>query len=77
MMSRPHKNQMYRMPWSLNDNAIGWLEVTDKCNIYCRGCYRTNMEGHKPLEQIKEEIRFFKEWRNCDNISIGQGCVKQ
>ena len=69
----PRKRDMYRMPWSMNDNPIGWLEVTDKCNIYCRGCYRRNMTGHKPLEQIKEELRFFKEWRNCDNISIAGG----
>jgi pyruvate-formate lyase-activating enzyme len=64
---------MYRMPWSLNDNPIGWLEVTDKCNIYCRGCYRQNMTGHKSLAEIKEEIDLFKEWRNCDNISIAGG----
>lgn len=70
---RPPKSAMYRMPWSLNDNPIGWLEITDKCNIYCRGCYRTNISGHKSLEQVKEEIRFFKEWRNCDNISIAGG----
>ncbi len=69
----PRKRDMYRMPWSLNDNPIGWLEITDKCNIYCRGCYRRNITGHKPLEQIKEELRFFKEWRNCDNISIAGG----
>lgn len=70
---KPRKRDMYRLPWSMNDNAIGWLEITDKCNIYCRGCYRRNMTGHKSLEQIKEEIRFFKEWRNCDNISIAGG----
>ncbi len=70
---KPRKREMYRMPWSMNDNPIGWLEITDKCNIYCRGCYRRNLTGHKPLEQIKEELRFFKEWRNCDNISIAGG----
>jgi hypothetical protein len=70
---RPFKKDMYRFPWSMNDNPIGWLEVTDKCNIYCRGCYRLNREGHKSLEQVKEEIRFLKEWRNCDNISIAGG----
>lgn len=70
---RPFKKDMYRFPWSLNDNPIGWLEVTDKCNIYCRGCYRLNKTGHKTLEQVKEEIRFLKEWRNCDNISIAGG----
>ena len=70
---RPPKHDMYRMPWSLNDNPIGWLEITDVCNIYCRGCYRRNLTGHKSLEQVKEEIDFFKEWRNCDNISIAGG----
>jgi hypothetical protein len=68
------KRDLYRFPWSGNDNPIGWLEVTDKCNTYCRGCYRINgMQGHKPLEQIKEEITMLKEWRNCDNISIAGG----
>jgi len=23
----------YRLPWSLTDNAISWLEPTWKCNI--------------------------------------------
>ncbi|MCC6613044.1 MAG: radical SAM protein [Anaerolineae bacterium] len=68
------KSNMYRFPWSGNDNPIGWLEVTDKCNTYCRGCYRINgMQGHKSLEQIKEEINLLKKWRNCDNISIAGG----
>ncbi|MFO7321516.1 MAG: radical SAM protein [Chloroflexota bacterium] len=68
------KRSMYRFPWSGNDNPIGWLEVTDRCNTYCRGCYRINgMQGHKPLEQVKEEIQLLKKWRNCDNISIAGG----
>lgn len=68
------KRNMYRFPWSGNDNPIGWLEVTDKCNTYCRGCYRINgMQGHKSFEQIKEEITLMKKWRNCDNISIAGG----
>lgn len=70
----PSKRNMYRFPWSGNDNPIGWLEVTDRCNTYCRGCYRINgMQGHKSLEQIKEEINLLKTWRNCDNISIAGG----
>ena len=65
---------MYRFPWSKNDNPIGWLEVTDKCNTYCRGCYRINgMEGHKSFDQIKEEIDLLQKLRNCDNISIAGG----
>jgi len=68
------KQDLYRFPWSGNDNPIGWLEVTDKCNTYCRGCYRINgMQGHKPIEQVKEEVALLKKWRNCDNISIAGG----
>ncbi len=67
------KQEMYRLPWSMNDNPIGWLETTDKCNIQCLGCYRLQIAGHKPLEELKEDIRFFKEWRNCYNISIAGG----
>ncbi len=67
------KRDLYRMPWSLNDNPIAWLEVTDICNMHCDGCYRQHLTGHKPLVQIKEEIRFFKQWRNPDNVSIAGG----
>lgn len=67
------KGNLYRMPWSMNDNPIAWLEVTDICNIHCEGCYRQHMTGHKTLEQIKEEVLFFKKWRNPDNVSIAGG----
>jgi organic radical activating enzyme len=67
------KRQLYRFPWSLNDNPIAWLEVTDICNIYCEGCYRQHMTGHKTLEQVKEEVLLFKRWRNPDNVSIAGG----
>ncbi len=69
----PAKENFYRLPWSKNDNPIGWLEVTDICNIYCKGCYRQRLTGHKDLDEIKEEITLFKKWRNCDNISISGG----
>ena len=70
----PDKKNLYRLPWSANDNPIGWVEITDICNIHCDGCYRMIMgEGHKPLEKIKEEILFLQKWRNCDGISIAGG----
>ncbi len=67
------KRNLYRLPWSMNDNPIAWLEVTDICNLHCEGCYRSTLTGHKPLEEIKEELRFFKRWRNPDNVSIAGG----
>jgi MoaA/NifB/PqqE/SkfB family radical SAM enzyme len=70
----PEKKNLYRLPYSMNDNPIGWVEATDICNIKCKGCYRLVMgEGHKPVEQIKEEILFLRKWRNCDNISLAGG----
>jgi hypothetical protein len=67
------KRNLYRLPWSMNDNAIAWLEITDICNIYCEGCYRKRLTGHKSLEEVKKEILFFKQWRNPDNVSIAGG----
>ena len=67
------KNTIFRLPWSKNDNPIGWLEVTDICNLKCLGCYRQKLYGHKTLEAIKEEILFLKKWRNVDNLSIAGG----
>ena len=67
------KRDLYRFPWSLNDNPIAWLEVTDICNLHCEGCYRQKLTGHKPLEEIKDEVLFFKRWRNPDNVSIAGG----
>jgi len=67
------KRDLYRFPWSKNDNPIAWLEVTDICDLHCEGCYRQRLTGHKPLEEIKEEILFFKRWRNPDNVSIAGG----
>jgi MoaA/NifB/PqqE/SkfB family radical SAM enzyme len=67
------KRDLYRLPWSLNDNPIAWLEVTDICNLRCEGCYRQRLTGHKPLEDVQEEILFLKRWRNPDNVSIAGG----
>ena len=67
------KRDLYRLPWSMNDNPIAWLEVTDICNIHCEGCYRQHLTGHKPLEQMKEEVDFFCQWRNPDNFSLAGG----
>lgn len=67
------KSNYYRLPWSMNDNPIAWIEVTDICNIHCEGCYRQHMTGHKPLEELKEEVQFFMKWRNPDNFSIAGG----
>jgi len=67
-------NDLYRLPWTLPDNAISWLEPTSACNIYCEGCYRKNdPNAHKSLEQIRHELDVFKRLRKTDGVSIAGG----
>ncbi|MFQ5691294.1 MAG: radical SAM protein [Gemmatimonadota bacterium] len=65
---------LYRLPWSLPDNAISWLEPTAACNLYCEGCYRTNdPKGHKSLEQVGQDLDVFARFRTSDGISVAGG----
>ncbi len=67
-------NDLYRLPWTLPDNAISWLEPTSACNLYCDGCYRKNeSNAHKSLEQVRRELDIFKSLRKTDGISIAGG----
>lgn len=67
-------NELYRLPWTLPDNAISWLEPTSACNIYCDGCYRKNdPNAHKSLDQVRHELDTFKRLRKTDGVSIAGG----
>ena len=75
-MAALDKRKLYRMPWSLYDNPLGWVEVTDECNMYCKGCYRNyieTQEGHKSLGDIKKEVLFMQKERNVSEISLAGG----
>jgi hypothetical protein len=73
-MTKLNHLNYYRLPWNLTDNIISWLEPTAKCNLACFGCYRKNeVDSHKPLEQVKEEIQLFTKMRNTDAMSIAGG----
>ena len=68
-----HRN-LYRLPWTLPDNAISWLEPTSECNLACDGCYRDNEKNsHKSLKEVKHELDVFQRLRNTDCISIAGG----
>jgi hypothetical protein len=65
---------LYRLPWTLPDNGISWLEPTAHCNLNCYGCYRKNIkESHKTLEQVKHELDVIQSLRKTDCISIAGG----
>ncbi len=64
----------YRLPWNLSDNIISWLEPTAKCNLACLGCYRKNeVNSHKTLSEIRDELNVFIKYRRSDSISIAGG----
>jgi len=64
----------YRLPWNLADNAITWMEPTTKCNMYCDGCYRANDPmGHRPLDDVIQELNTIKSLRKTDGVSIAGG----
>lgn len=65
--------KLYRLPWSLSDNTISWLEPTSKCNIYCEGCYRANVNKHKTLEEVSADLDVFERHRIFDGVSIAGG----
>jgi pyruvate-formate lyase-activating enzyme len=74
MSTTLQNTDLYRLPWTLPDNAISWLEPTSACNLYCDGCYRKNdPQGHKSLEAIREELNTFKRLRKTDGVSIAGG----
>lgn len=74
MSAKLVSTSLYRLPWSLADNAITWLEPTTKCNLYCEGCYRENdPTGHKPLADIIADLETVKSLRKTDGISIAGG----
>jgi len=67
------RENLYKFPWSKTDNPGAWIEVTDECDMYCPGCYRHNLEGHRPLEEVKRDILFCQKMINCERIAIAGG----
>ncbi|MBN1654951.1 MAG: radical SAM protein [Deltaproteobacteria bacterium] len=64
----------YRLPWTLNDNVLSWLEPTKRCNLYCEGCYsRNDKNSDKSLEQIRSDLDVFTSQRRVDSISVAGG----
>lgn len=64
----------YRLPWTLTDNVLGWLEPTKRCNLYCEGCYsRNDSNSDKSIDALRSDLRVFVKQRKLDSISIAGG----
>lgn len=67
------RNRLYRFPWSKTDNPGAWVEVTDECDLECRGCYRHRLEGHRPFEAVQKDILAGHRLTRCDSMAIAGG----
>ncbi len=67
------RRNFYKLPWSRTDNQGGWVEVTDDCDLSCPDCYRHRLEGHRSLEEVKNDIVAVQELTNCDCLCIAGG----
>lgn len=65
--------RFYRLPWTLPDNGITWLEPTEACNLACDGCYRRASKRHKPWAEVMGELDLIQRVRRSDCISIAGG----
>jgi len=78
MESNLDYKQLYRLPFSRNDNFNAWIEITTLCNIRCPGCYRgcdqpMHQGKHKSLPDILTELDQLIAIRNPSMISISGG----
>jgi pyruvate-formate lyase-activating enzyme len=66
--------ELFRLPWTMSDNGITWLEPTRSCNISCDACFHFNdPSSEKSLAQIEEEIRTLLRLRKTDCMLIAGG----
>ena len=70
---RIERRALYRLPWTSTDNPGGWIEVSDQCDLTCRGCYRHRLEGHRRLEDVLADVVVCQEITNCDAMAIAGG----
>ena len=67
-------HNLFRMPWSVSDNAFTWLEITRRCDFNCRYCYQTSdPSSDKTVFQIENELRVILRLRKTDTVFISGG----
>jgi hypothetical protein len=65
---------LFRMPWSMSDNAFSWLEPTRFCDLDCEYCYQIHDPGsHKTLDELEKEVRGLLNLRRTDVVLIAGG----
>ena len=61
------------MPWKGREIPHGAIEVNQKCNLSCDGCYKNKINFEKSIEKIKEEIDLMNSTRNLGSMTLTGG----
>jgi pyruvate-formate lyase-activating enzyme len=65
---------LYRMPWSMSDNPLSWIEPTRECDLSCEYCYQKNDPlNHKSLEEFEMDLKGLLSLRNFESLHIAGG----
>jgi hypothetical protein len=65
---------LFRMPWSISDNAFSWLEITRRCDLNCSYCYqKSDPSSDKSLLQIEQDLKALLNLRKTDTVFITGG----
>ena len=57
--NKPDTSDLFRVPWSISDNAFSWLEITRRCDLNCSYCYQTSdPSSDKTISQIENKIHW-------------------
>jgi Radical SAM superfamily/4Fe-4S single cluster domain len=66
--------ELYRLPWTMSDNAMTWLEPTRFCNLKCDACFHfSDPLSHKSLKEIRSDMEQLMQLRKCDAMLIAGG----
>jgi hypothetical protein len=69
---------LYKLPWTREDNPNGWIEPTTHCQLKCPFCYRgADQDGfvgvHQRLNDVKNEIDELILRRRVHTVTIAGG----
>lgn len=72
------KENLYKLPYTKDNNPNAFIEPTSFCQLRCPYCYRgTNSGGYKPVHrqigELKKEIDELLKLRKMQTLSIGGG----
>ncbi len=72
--NRISTDNLFRMPWSVSDNAFTWLEITRRCDLSCSYCYQTSdPASDKTVHEVEKELKAILRLRKTDTVFISGG----